>query len=54
MFDWFGCVFIIFLNRNSPMKETIDELNKNIDFIEEEVNKENLVYDENEKNETLI
>ena len=24
------------------MKETIDELNKNIDFIEEEVNKENL------------
>ena len=36
------------------MKETIDELNKNIDFIEEEVNKENLVYDENEKNETLI
>ena len=25
------------------MKETIDELNKNIDFIEEEVNKENLV-----------
>ena len=25
-----------------PMKETIDELNKNIDFIEEEVNKENL------------
>ena len=36
------------------MKEKIDELNKNIDFIEEEVNKENLVYDENEKNETLI
>ena len=36
------------------MKETIDELNKNIDFIEEEVNKENLWWKLKKLNINLI
>ena len=44
-------VFLLFFLKETvglPMKETIDELCKNVDFIEDEV-KENLVADENEE-----
>ena len=45
-------VFLLFFLKETvglPMKETIDELCKNVDFIEDEV-KEKLVDDENEEN----